>query len=233
MDDVVLNIYDLLPAPAGAGSQPGATATSQGLSTFLSGLLAPLGFGAYHTSIDVRGFRYQWAGNGITRSSSPRGGGNEGDVPPNVAFKESIIVGQTWFEQKEINQIVSRMREDKWKGVGYHLANRNCNHFSETFALALVKGEELVEGNAGLTLESYPKWVNRLAKTGTSLGIDDGEVCDINDEARRALGNGKVGWSITPSQRDQQCRPADGKRSRKKELTDKQKAALAKLKAVK
>ena len=132
---------------------------------------------------------------------------------------------------------------------------------SETFALALVKGEELVEENAGLTLESYPKWsvrarcacgldtfqpshcshwfctslrrVNRLAKTGTSLGIDDGKVCDVNNEARQALGEGKVGWNFKPSQRDQQVRLADGKRSQKKELTDKQKAALAKLKAVK
>lgn len=154
-------------------------------------------------------------------------------MPANVAFRESIIVGQTWFEQKEINQMISRMREGKWKGENYHLANRNCNHFSETFALALVKGEELVEGNAGLTLESYPKWVNRLAKTGTSLGIDDGKVCDVNNEARQALGEDKVGWNFKPTQRDQQVSPTDGKRSQKKELTDKQKAALAKLKAVK
>lgn len=75
--------------------------------------------------------------------------------------------------------------------------------------------------------------MNRLAKTGTSLGIDDGEVCDISGEARQALGNDRVGWNITPSQRDDECRPADGKRSQKKELTSKQKAALAKLKAVK
>ena len=138
MDNVVLNIYDLLPDPsgAGAGSQQDATttATPQGLSSFLSGLLAPLGFGAYHTSLDVRGFRYQFgAGNGITRSSSPHGGGETAEsrrgMPANVAFRESIIVGQTWFEQKEINQMISRMREGKWKGENYHLANRNCNHF--------------------------------------------------------------------------------------------------------
>ena len=135
MDNVVLNIYDLLPIPAGAQPDATSTSTSQGgLSSFLSGLLAPLGFGAYHTSLDVRGFRYQFgAANGITRSSSPRGGGETAesrrDGPPNVVFKESIIVGQTWLEQKEINQIVSRMREGKWKGGNYHLANRNCNHF--------------------------------------------------------------------------------------------------------
>ena len=54
MDNVILNIYDLLP---GDQSQAAASSSSgsSSLSSFFSSILAPLGMGAYHTSIDVRG----------------------------------------------------------------------------------------------------------------------------------------------------------------------------------
>ena len=53
IDNVVLNIYDLLP---GDQSQAASSSSrSSSLTSFFSGMLAPLGMGAYHTSIDVRG----------------------------------------------------------------------------------------------------------------------------------------------------------------------------------
>lgn len=194
--------------------------------------------GAYHTSIDVRGFRYQFGANvGITRTSSPRGGGDTADsirfVPPNGAYRESIVLGQTWTEQGEINAIVQRMRDDAFRGGTYHLLRRNCNHFSETFAMALILGNELLEGNGVRTLEKFPAWVNRLARTGSSLGKEDGNAaCDVVSEARVAAGaKGKVGWDFNSN--DGARGTADQSRSQKKELTDKQKKALAKLKSAK
>jgi len=125
--------------------------------------------------------------------------------------------------------------EDKFKGDKYHLANRNCNHFSETFAMALILGNELLSGTTP-KLDKYPSWVNRLARTGTSLGIDDGNVCDVVAEARIAAGakEGKVGWELS-SANDKGASAGtttanNRSRSQKKELTEKQKAVLAKLK---
>ena len=193
--------------------------------------------GAYHTSIDVRGFRYQFGASvGITRTASPRGGGDTADsirfVPPNGAYRESIVLGQTRTEQGEINAIVQRMRDDGFRGDTYHLARRNCNHFSEAFAMALILGNELMEGNGVRTLEKFPAWVNRLARIG-SLGNEDGNAaCDVVSEARVAAGaKGKVGWDFNSN--DGARGTADRIRSQKKELTDKQKKALAKLKSAK
>ena len=227
MGNVILNIYDLVP------EQQQQTSS---LSNFFSGLLTPLGFGAYHTSIDVRGYRYQFGASvGIVRTSSPQGGGDTAEslryVPPNGAYRESIVLGQTWFEQAEINAIIQRMREDKFKGDNYHLAGRNCNHFSETFAMALILGDELLDDRSNKKLNNFPSYVNRLAKTGTSFGIDDGTACDVLEEARVAAGSkGKVGWDLTSSSKAKnKSSDTSAKRSQKKELTEKQKALLAKL----
>ena len=246
MDNVILNIYDLLPeTPTADGS---SSSTSQphpppAISSLVSSWLSPLGMGAYHTSIDVRGFRYQFGANvGITRTASPQGGGETADsirfVPPNGSYKESIILGQTWSQQGDINSIIQRMRDDKFRGDTYHLVRRNCNHLSETFALALIMCNELLdEGNASLKLDKFPQWVNRLARVGSSLTNDDmTAACDVIAEARIAAGvKGKVGWDLTTtttssSSSSKNNISTDKSRSQKKVLTEKQKAVLAKLK---
>lgn len=53
IDNVVLNIYDLLPGDQSHAAS--SSSRSSSLTSFFSGMLAPLGMGAYHTSIDVRG----------------------------------------------------------------------------------------------------------------------------------------------------------------------------------
>jgi hypothetical protein len=104
------------------------------------------------------------------------------------------------------------------------LLNRNCNHFTETFATAVILGEQLANEKPPL-LEKYPAWVNRLAKSGTTF-IDHGDVCNVLEEARMAAGvEGKVGWDL-PSCGCVTTVPP----TQKKELTPAQKAALAKLK---
>ncbi|EED96461.1 hypothetical protein THAPSDRAFT_1487 [Thalassiosira pseudonana CCMP1335] len=236
MDNVVLNIYDLAPASSqqDGSSQPQAPT----FPSFFSSVLSPLGMGAYHTSIDIRGFRYQFGASvGITRTSSPQGGGETAEsrrfVPSNGSFRESLILGQTWLERGEINAIVQRMRDDKFTGDKYHLVNRNCNHFSETFAMALILGNELLENNNNnLRLEKYPAYVNRLAKTATAIGIDDGNICNVIEEARVAAGvRDKVGWNLSQSSSQKSTASSSvGNRSQKKVLTEKQKAALAKVK---
>jgi hypothetical protein len=234
MDNVILNIYDLLPPDR--QSEPQHTSSSQSqASNLLGGFLAPLGLGAYHTSIDVRGFRYQFGAQvGITRTSSPQGGGDSAEslrfVPPNGSYRESIILGQTWCDQKEINATIQRMRDHKFKGENYHVAQRNCNHFSETFATALVLGNDLLEQpHKQHSLDKFPAWVNRLARVGMSFaGMDADIACNVVEEARVAAGvTGKVGWSLTPSDKSE---TTSSNNSQKKELSEKQKVMLAKLK---
>ncbi|KAL7501753.1 hypothetical protein ACHAWX_000343 [Stephanocyclus meneghinianus] len=264
MDNVVLNVYDLLPTTPNQ-SQPASQDSS--MPSFFSKILNSFGMGAYHTSIDVRGecraiwylgensttaiycdcllfyfrvgFRYQFgSGVGISRTSAPASGGETAEslrfMPTNVSYRESIILGQTWFERGEINEIVQRMRDDKFTGDNYHVANRNCNHFTETFAMALIFGDELVEeGNNNFRLKNFPAWINRLAKTGTALGIDDGRVCNVLAEARIAAGvKNKVSWGISSktSSGESTNITQSTARSQKKALTEKQKNVLAKLK---
>ena len=83
----------------------------------------------------------------------------------------------------------------------YHLVNRSCNHFWETFAISLVLGNDLLEDiNVTPKLDKFPAWVNRLARTGTSMGIDDGKSCYVVVEARVAAGlKWKVGWNLPSS----------------------------------
>ena len=104
--------------------------------------------------------------------------------------------------------------------------------------MALIFGDDLLEKEKNdFKLEKYPAWVNRLAKTGTSLGIDDGCVCDVLSEARIAAGlKEKVGWGLssgTSSKPSIVKKSSGASNNQKKELTDKQKAVLAKLKSKK
>mmetsp|Transcript_19007 Transcript_19007/g.29710 ORF Transcript_19007/g.29710 Transcript_19007/m.29710 type:complete len:239 (+) Transcript_19007:132-848(+) len=231
-DNVVLNIYDLVPDQQ---NQSNEQQQRSGFSRMFIGLLEPLGLGMYHTSVDIGGFRYQFGSTlGISRTNSPVGGGDSAEsrryVPGNGQYRESIILGQTFCNQKEINSIIQKLRDSKFSGDNYHLAHRNCNHFSETFATALILGNELVEGgDTNMRLEKFPKWVNRLAKTTSSgMSRDSEMVCDVIAEAHNALDcDKKVGWGITSAVK-KSLSSVD--RSKKKELSAKQKEVLAKLK---
>jgi hypothetical protein len=123
----------------------------------------------------------------------------------------------------EINECLNRLRTT-FSGTSYHLLNRNCNHFTETFATAVILGEQLASKKR-ISLKSYPAWVNRLAKSGTTF-IDHGDVCNVFEEARMAAGvEGKVGWDLPSCGCVTTTLP-----EKKRELTPAQKAALAKLK---
>jgi len=94
----------------------------------------------------------------------------------------------------------------------------------------------LEDSGVAKTLERYPAWVNRLARAGTTFVLDEDRVCDVVAEARVAAGlKGKVGWTLSDSTKKTKKKAGatgDVNRSQKKELTEKQKAALAKLKRV-
>jgi len=116
-------------------------------------------------------------------------------------------------------------------GTSYQLANRNCNHFTETFATALTMGDRLIDGKQPKAVKNYPAWVNRLAKTGTKLGLhggDGGDVCNVWIEASKAAGAyTKVGHDLLTlsslsSSKQTANRTMEKSRNKKKKLTKKQ-----------
>ena len=90
------------------------------------------------------------------------------------------------------------------------------------------------KGGGGGELTAYPRWVNRAAKVGTRA-IDHGNACSIWQEALEASGQkGKVGWEFEDGGRGKDdAKKGTGeakKKLKKKELTQKQRIALEKIK---
>lgn len=185
--------------------------------------------GTYHTSITLRDDCYSFAAvSGITKCTIQN---EPTTIPPNASLQESIVLGSCTLETRgDVNRVVNGLRHS-FHGTSYHLANRNCNHFTETFATALTMGDRLIDERPKL-VPKYPAWVNRLAKTGTSLGLNGGDVCNVWEEARRATGAElKVGHGFSSSEERTKRRVEKSKKKKKKELTERQKVALAKLKS--
>lgn len=79
---IVLNVYELIPP---SGEENGTTTVS-----FFARLLKPIGFGTYHTSLEVNGYCYTFSAmTGIQKSSAVN---KASHVPTNGSFKESITL---------------------------------------------------------------------------------------------------------------------------------------------
>lgn len=110
-------------------------------------LLYWLGFGVFHTGVEVFGVEYAFGGHEYDASGIFA---TEPCKPPGpVEFRKSITLGETKLSPDEVQHLVAKMGE-QFKGNRYHLLQRNCNHFSSELC------KELVGRRA-------PKWINRLA----------------------------------------------------------------------
>lgn len=222
--DVVLNVYSLSTDSPELGRT----------GSFFSRMLPSMGMGAYHTSLAIGdGYNYTFAaGSGIVKLSTRHQG-----VPPHATFQESISLGLCRLRRGEINEIIKKL-QPFFGPTSYHLVHRNCNHFTETLATALILHDELIEGgnNNMKRLETYPVWVNRLASTSGMVVTHDDDIspCSVLEEAAKAVGaDEKVGWSLSSSssKKKKTGKKASSKSSpqTKKTLTEAQKAALAKI----
>lgn len=110
-------------------------------------LLYWLGFGVFHTGVEVFGIEYAYGGHDYDASgifaTEPR------KPPGPVEFRETITMGETKLGPDEVRHLVARMGE-RFKGNRYHLLQMNCNHFASDLC------RELVGRRA-------PTWINRLA----------------------------------------------------------------------
>ena len=147
-----------------------------------SGFAAALGSGLYHSGIEIsqvlpngdviEGFEYCFGANpeGCTENAGKTGvwvckprrakmGVKTEDEQ--LSWLTTLEMGTTKMSKASMSVLLDNMKHD-WPAEGYHLIQRNCNHFSDSLAHALV--------GRGL-----PPWVNEIAtatnRMSTRLGI--------------------------------------------------------------
>jgi len=153
---VLLNVYDL--------------GKSHGIQV-LNSMLSALDTGAFHCGVEVHGREFSYEGgngpgSGIF-SCPPR-------VCPGHTFYQSILMGEIMLTVDEVLALVELL-EIHWPAAGYHMLNKNCCHFCETFCLCLGVGPvpskikslanaiERVEANRHLLEASMARQVERCS----------------------------------------------------------------------
>ena len=114
-----------------------------------------LGFGFYHSGVQVYDTEYAYSTEGITANGTVNSETTE--IPIKVAsliqeleFKESFLLGYTKLNQTEVERHILQLNSTDYTGDKYNLITHNCNHFADTFVTIL-------------TGSGIPSWVNRLA----------------------------------------------------------------------
>jgi hypothetical protein len=121
---ITLNLYDLSPS---------------------NSYLFPIGLGIHHSGIEITGTEYTFASGSGIFSHSPREANG-------AIFRESIELGLFDGGNHEVDKILSHLREE-FHGDTYNIISKNCNHFSNSFAFALLK-------------KPIPSYINRVASIG-------------------------------------------------------------------
>eukprot|EP00903_Cladosiphon_okamuranus_P014982 g13866.t2 len=120
-----------------------------------------------------------------------------------VSYKTTEVLGDFIGTMPELRRILNGIKDEGFKEGDYDVVRNNCNHFCDEFAFALV-GKRI------------PPWVNRAATIGTWAGLGESKK-----DAGATTGGAGAAASATAS--------APPSRDRK-ELTQKQRDLLAKMK---
>ncbi|KAK4350213.1 hypothetical protein RND71_029526 [Anisodus tanguticus] len=117
--------------------------------TSINGYAYWLGLGVYHSGVQVHGVEYAFGAH-----EYPTTGIFEGEPKQceGFTFRKAILIGWTEMSRREVRRVMEELAE-KYKGNGYNLISKNCNHFCNDACLKLT-------GNP------IPNWVNRLARIG-------------------------------------------------------------------
>ncbi|POM80310.1 hypothetical protein PHPALM_1870 [Phytophthora palmivora] len=145
---VTLNIYDLVEA---------------------NEFMAPLGFGIFHSGVEIAGEEFSYASGAGVFSSSPK-------QAPGAKFRESIDMG--FFEGgfQEAHRLAYSLSSD-FEGDAYNLFTKNCNTYADALCQLLLG-------------KPIPSYVNRAAYLGSFLSCL--MPADLTDQA-------PVGDPNTPS----------------------------------
>jgi deubiquitinase DESI2 len=111
---VYINVYDILLTKSNFTSQ--------------------LGFGLYHTGVEVYGKEYSFAGgqpnkSGIYAIEPKQATRSKGDK---LRLHKSIKIGRTQYSQREIDNIIGKLGNE-FRTDDYSVTSKNCNNFCEIF----------------------------------------------------------------------------------------------------
>ncbi|GAB4839346.1 hypothetical protein Ancab_028873 [Ancistrocladus abbreviatus] len=119
--------------------------------TPMNGYLYWAGLGIFHSGVEVHGVEYAFGAHDYPTSGvfevEPR-------QCPGFKFRKSIFIGTTSLDPKQVREFMER-HAASYNGDSYHLIVKNCNHFCKDVCYKL-------------TGKKIPKWVNRLAKIGST-----------------------------------------------------------------
>lgn len=137
---IYLNVYNLQRTPPGGTTLNGA-----------------MGFGFYHSGIEVFHCEYAFGGGPNCDAAQP---GIFCTYPrsalPPEQFHTQVKLGEVpGFTQAGLGSILRELMP-KWLARSYHLLQHNCNHFTEALAEEISKRYKV-----SLVV---PKWVNRAAR---------------------------------------------------------------------
>ena len=191
------------------GTAAANTGTNSWTSFLVGKMLPSLGMGAYHTSVRIGTNNdsgpytttYTFvAHQGIVLEKRQRSSHNTNNIgvvnalPSHATFKEEIILGSCNCSRGQVNEIIQILSQHYFTNTSYHLVHRNCNHFTETFATALIHYQEFIHPmnttpKRTVSLSTYPDWINRLANTGANVISHDTDIipCHPYQEAYHAV----------------------------------------------
>jgi len=141
VSEVRLNIYHV-----------GTAISLATTNSMLSGLG---GGGVFHAGVEIDGIEWAFGGHEAQGQTGvfwcpPRGCCGH-------TYKETIVLGTAALSKGEIEQLLGPLKR-AYSGPSYNLLERNCCHFAHDFSKALGCAHE------------FPKWVNRLAGAGATVG---------------------------------------------------------------
>ncbi|XP_052201421.1 deSI-like protein At4g17486 [Diospyros lotus] len=120
--------------------------------TPMNGYVYWAGFGIFHSGVEVHGVEYAFGAHDYPSSGvfevEPR-------QCPGFKFRRSIHIGTTSLDPVQVRELIER-HSSNYNGDTYHLIAKNCNHFCKDICYKL-------------TGKPIPKWVNRLAKIGSTF----------------------------------------------------------------
>ena len=118
--------------------------------TILNYFLQLLGFGFFHTSLEINDIEYSF--KLCTGEESGIFFNKFKDGIDKKWLKEKIYLGKTSYDINSVNEIF-KLHIPFWLGKSYDLFKKTCNHFTKFFACLLLRTEEVI---------NFPDYVNRI-----------------------------------------------------------------------
>ncbi|CAM9603114.1 unnamed protein product [Choristocarpus tenellus] len=165
--------------------------------------LQHIGLGLYHSGVEIGGVEYTFSEAGVVQHAPRRVEGEH------CRFKTSEVMGEFIGSANDLHGIIRSMCDDGFHAGSYNIARRNCNHFADELCFVLL-GKRI------------PRWVNRAANIG-GWAVGGGPEQE-----------GKSDKRSSPAHAENTCvarvQGSANKEGKRRELTEKQKELLSRMK---